>query len=813
MSSRDFGSRPAEPARGPLGPPASDVARLRLVVRGVVQGVGFRPFVHRLASELALRGWVLNSTEGVVIEVEGDPTALGAFRRELVVRKPPLAVIERVEATPLPPVGYAGFTIEASQGQENGFVLVSPDIATCPDCLREMQDPADRRYHYPFTNCTNCGPRFTIVRDIPYDRPKTTMAGFALCPDCAREYHDPADRRFHAQPVACPVCGPQVWLVERTDHSTAAAGPACGATCGEKAIQRVRQLLAQGRIVAIKGLGGFHLACDAANDDAVALLRLRKGRVDKPFALMCSDVAAVETLCQVAQGERELLESPQRPIVLLQRRSGAPVSLQVAPGNRTLGIMLPYTPLHHLLLSPVLGGQDAGSAAPPALVMTSGNLSEEPIVTGNEEALERLARLADAFLLHDRPIQVRCDDSVTRVFRGKEMTLRRARGYAPFPVRLARPVRSVLAVGGELKNTFCLTRDNYAFMSQHMGDLENAETLASFEENVAHFQRLFRVTPEALVHDLHPEYLSTSWAVEQSQGSGNLCGLPLVAVQHHHAHLAACLADNGQEGPAIGVSWDGTGYGTDGAIWGGEFLVGDSEGFRRLAHFKYLPLPGGAVAIRRPYRMALSHLANAFGEEAGRLELPFLRDISATEVAVIRHQIVSGLNSPLTSSAGRLFDAVAALLGIRGAVNYEGQAAIEMETLAASVSGAAPYPVMELGLVPLTLPGTIDPAPLIRAVVEDFRAGIPAAVAAARFHVTMAVLIAKVCGIIARQEGVSTVCLSGGVFQNMLLLEQTVTRLEEAGLTVLTHHQVPPNDGGIALGQAVVGARVLERAH
>ncbi len=797
----------------PAGPDATaDIARLRLVVRGVVQGVGFRPFVHRLAGALSLKGWVLNSTEGVIVEVEGAAPALAAFQRDLVAEKPPLAVIEHLETTPLPPVGYTTFTIESSQVTEgeDAFVLVSPDIATCPDCLRELQDPADRRYRYPFINCTNCGPRFTIVRDVPYDRPNTTMAGFPLCPDCQREYHDPADRRFHAQPVACPVCGPQVWLV---DSPALASPPDREPLRADLAIRRTVELLAAGKIVAIKGLGGFHLACDASNDASVSLLRQRKGRVDKPFAIMCPSIAEVERLCLLAEGERELLESPQRPIVLLERRPGALISGQVAPGNRSLGVMLPYTPLHTLLFAPTA----PGAAGFRALVMTSGNFSEEPIAIENEEALLRLATLADAFLLHDRPIHVRCDDSVTRLFRGKEMVVRRSRGYAPFPVRLRGDLPSVLAVGGELKNTFCLTRQNYAFLSQHIGDLENAETLASFEQGIDHFRRLFRVRPSAVATDLHPEYLSTKWAREQVDAAGSgplagsLAGLPLIQVQHHHAHLAACMAENGLAEPAIGVSWDGTGYGTDGAVWGGEFLVGDLAGFRRLAHFKYVPLPGGEAAIRRPYRTALSHLVGAFGEEAWRMDLPFVRGIDATELAIIRRQIATGLNSPPTSSAGRLFDAVAALLDIRGIVNYEGQAAIEMEALAAQVSGAAPYPVAGLGLLPQVLPAAIDPAPLIRAMVSDLLAGAPTALIAARFHATMAALVAAICGIIARREGSRAVCLSGGVFQNVLLLEQTADLLVRSGLTVHTHHQVPANDGGLALGQAVIAATIMQR--
>ncbi len=784
-------------------PATIGLTRYRLVVRGVVQGVGFRPFVHRLATEHHLAGWVLNSTEGVIIEVEGDGCALSTFAAELTTRKPPLAVIEKVEATELPPVGHVGFAILASRDQQAGFALVSPDIAICPDCLREMRGTADRRYRYPFINCTNCGPRFTIIRDIPYDRPKTSMAGFPMCPDCEREYHDPADRRFHAQPVACPVCGPKVWLVTPGQSDPAAADfPPSGAPVGEDALAAARHLLAAGNIVAVKGLGGFHLACDAASDSALATLRQRKGRIDKPFAVMCRDLETAESLCHIARGERKLLESPQRPIVLLQRKASAAVSGLVAPGNPTLGIMLPYTPLHHLLFA------DGG---PAALVMTSGNFSEEPIATSNCEALDRLATLADAFLLHDRPIEMRCDDSVTRLVAGRESVLRRSRGYAPFPVRLSAPGASVLAVGPELKNTFCLTRDNYAFLSQHIGDLENAETLASFAGSVDHFMRLFRVKPEALAHDLHPDYLSTLWAREQTAAGCAFAGLPLIPVQHHHAHLASCLADNQHPGPAIGVCWDGTGYGEDGAIWGGEFLVGDAGGFVRAAHLAYVPLPGGAAAIRRPWRMAFSHLKSALGAMAWDLNLPFSRQLDPAAVAVVRHQLATGLNAPPTSSAGRLYDAVAALAGLRGEVTYEGQAAMELEALAASSVPAPAYPVLD-EMLPPALPAALDTGALIRAVVQDVSAGVTVPVIGARFHQTLAELIAAVCGMAARQYGVRTVCLSGGVFQNMLLLRLASGLLEAAGLIVLTHHQTPANDGGVSLGQAAVAVRRLAQA-
>jgi len=852
-------------------PPYMDkVVRAKVIVRGVVQGVGFRPFIHRLATEHHLTGWVLNSTEGVVIEVEGEQDAVESFLADLPVKRPPLAVIEKIETTFLPPVGYPSFVIEASAQAEGGFVLVSPDICTCPDCQRELFAPTDRRYRYPFTNCTNCGPRFTIIKDIPYDRPLTTMAAFTMCPDCAAEYHDPADRRFHAQPNACPVCGPHVWLETNSTRSNdfsrfqANSCPQMTTevvTTNTEAIAQARRLLAEGHIVAVKGLGGFHLACDATNDAAVRLLRERKRRVDKPFALMSPDVATIEQYCFVSEGERQLLESPQRPIVLLRRRPESPISPAVAPGNNFLGVMLPYTPLHYLLLADEgRGTRDEGrgkrdeergtraegcssSVLRPssALVMTSGNLAEEPIATDNGEARQRLAPLADAFLMHNRDIHVRCDDSVTRLFEGREMLLRRSRGYAPFPLRLGFELQEILAVGGELKNTFCLTKGTYAFLSQHIGDLENWETLASFAANIEHFQRLFRVNPTIIAHDLHPDYLSTKWAIEQRTKSiehrlgTEDWGLRTCPVQHHHAHMASVMAEHGLNERVIGVSWDGTGYGTDGQIWGGEFLVGDYTAFRRAAHLKYVRLPGSEAAIRHPLRMALSHLVNAYGEAAWDLALPALARLEPTERAVVRHQIETGFNSPWTSSAGRLFDAVSALLGVRDVVNYEGQAAIELEMLVAEgveewyevteelgdreirklgnqgirKSGNSRFPdsLITDSLVPDSLATDaliLDPAPLIRAVVDDLRAGTPAPVIAARFHNTLARLIVDTCGIIRQREGLNKVCLSGGVFQNVTLLSRTLRGLREAGFAPYIHHLVPPNDGGIALGQALV---------
>ncbi len=763
--------------------------RAQVVVRGIVQGVGFRPFVYRLAQEHQLSGWVLNSTQGVVIEVEGPRQRIDGFIAELRASPPPQAVIERVETSLLPPVGYSSFIVEASR-EGNEFVLISPDICICADCLDELWNPQDRRWAYPFINCTNCGPRFTIISDIPYDRPKTTMSAFTMCPHCDEEYHNPADRRFHAQPNACSLCGPHLEL------ATNGARPPEAPLDGEP-IEVARRLLAEGAIVAVKGLGGFHLACDATNAEAVATLRERKQRVDKPFAVMSLDVDTVRRYCQVSEGEAQLLESPARPIVLLRRKQGSPIAAQVAPANNNLGVMLPYTPLHYLMLG------DGATPAPLALVMTSGNMAEEPIAIGNQEALERLSPLADYFLLHDRDIYVRCDDSVTRLFRGREAMLRRSRGYAPFPVRLDLELKEILACGAELKNTFCLTKGTYAFLSQHIGDMENYETLASYQASVEHFQKLFRVNPQAVAYDLHPDYLATRYALELAEAEG----LRRVPVQHHHAHVVSCMAENGVSEEVIGVAFDGTGYGTDGHIWGGEFLLADCRRFRRLGHLKYVPLPGGEAAIRRPYRMAVSHLLSAFGEEALDLPLELWAQIEATELALVHRMMAAKVNSPLTSSCGRLFDAVSALLGVRGVVNYEGQAAIEMEMLAA----AGVDEVYDWSR-PSSYPIIIDPAPVLRGVVSDLRRGVDVAVISARFHNTIAEIIVGVSQAARERTGINRVALSGGVFQNIYLLGRTLDRLESQGFEALIHHQVPTNDGGIALGQAVIAnARLSKR--
>jgi hydrogenase maturation protein HypF len=748
--------------------------RIRTLVRvdGVVQGVGFRPFVYALATRLGLAGHVGNDAAGVFIEVEGSPPCVVEFLASLEQDAPPLARIEAVRTTALEARGATGFVIAASESGGQRQALVSADSATCADCLAELADPADRRFGYPFINCTNCGPRFTIVRDVPYDRALTTMAGFAMCARCAAEYADPADRRFHAQPTCCPACGPRLRLVD-------AAG---GAVAGDP-IAAAAALLAAGRVLAVKGLGGYHLAVDAASEAAAAALRARKHREDKPFALMAADVEQAGRLGEVDRAAAALLASPRRPIVLLPRRADAPVAWAVAPGSRQLGVMLPYTPLHHLLLR----------ALGRPMVLTSGNVSDEPIAYEDEDALARLSGIADACCLHDRPIHMRADDSVVRGFRGREMVVRRSRGYAPEPIRLRRAFpRPVLGCGAELKSTFCLGAGDRAFVSHHIGDLENYATYRAFTEGIAHFQRLFAVTPQVVAHDLHPEYLSTKYAVSCED-------VELVGVQHHHAHIASCLADNGADGPVIGVAFDGTGYGTDGTIWGGEFLIADLAGFSRGGFLAPVPLPGGAAAIRQPWRMAAAYLAAAYPSGApGSLDVVRRNEGRWDDVLAVAR---SGVNSPLTSSAGRLFDAAAAVLGVRDAISYEGQAAVELEQLA----DPAETGCYRAGLAEgdqLQVAG----ADLIRAVAEDVAAGVAAPAVAARFHHGVADAIARACALLRSRTGLEVVALSGGVFQNLLLLGDTVSRLEADGFRVLVHGRVPPNDGGISLGQAAVAA-------
>ncbi len=743
-------------------------------VEGIVQGVGFRPFVYSLASRLGLAGLVGNDVDGVFAEIEGEADAVEKFLIALRADAPPLASIERILTSPIPAEGETVFRIVASPQGGERRTLISADTATCDDCLAELADPANRRFGYPFINCVNCGPRFTIVKDVPYDRPFTTMAAFEMCEPCAAEYHDPADRRFHAQPTCCPACGPRLWLAP--------------ADLGQP-LPIAAELLLAGKVLAIKGLGGYHLAVDATNEQAAAALRSRKHREDKPFAVMVPSVSQARRIAGVDEDAELLLTSRRRPIVLLPRRPGSAIAAAVAPGQSQLGVLLPYTPLHHLLLRAV--------ARP--IVLTSGNRSDEPIAYTDEDAVDRLAGIADAFLGHDRPIHIRTDDSVLRSFRGRPAVIRRARGYAPEP--LAVPVTfgpPVLACGAELKNTFCLGKGDRAVISSHIGDLENVATLTSFTKGIEHFSRLFDIEPQVIACDLHPEYLSTKYAIDRAERDP---ALRLVGVQHHHAHIASCLADNGVGSRnVIGVAFDGTGYGTDGTIWGGEFLTGGLASMDRAAHLAPVPMPGGAAAIRHPWRMAAAYLDVAFPDGPPGLAV---RERNAAQWDAVTAMARRGINAPLTSSAGRLFDAVAAILGIRDSVNYEGQAAIELEQLAACGDhGGYSVPT------DLVLPGSS----VVRAVVADLSARTTPDVIAARFHRTLADLITTTCATLRERTGLDTVALSGGVFQNQLLLNLAVTGLEDQGFTVLTHSKVPCNDGGISLGQAVIAAVSIGRS-
>ena len=750
---------------------------LHISVRGVVQGVGFRPFVYQLATRHNLKGWVCNTSEDVKIEVEGGKEALERFVFDLKAEAPPLAHIESISATRHPATGYERFEIRGSIAREGEYQLVSPDIATCQACQQELFNPSDRRYLYPFTNCTNCGPRFTIIEDIPYDRPRTTMRHFKMCPDCQGEYDDPLDRRFHAQPNACPQCGPSLELVNSAGNPVPSKDIPTTAS----------QLLREGKILAIKGLGGFLLACDATNREAVELLRQRKRRPFKPLAIMVASLEEAKKHCYISPEEEKLLTSSQCPIVLLGWKTQSLVSPVVAPNLRYLGVMLPYTPLHHVLLRK--------TGLP--LVMTSGNLSEEPIAKDNDEALRRLRGIADYFLLHNRDIYARYDDSVAIVERGQPQLVRRARSYAPYPVHLPFEAKQVLACGAEDKNTFCLTKDKYAFVSQHIGDMENLETLEHFENTIMLYKRLFRLEPELVAYDLHPEYLSTKYAQQLAEEQG----LSLVPVQHHHAHIVSCLVENGVEEPTIGVAFDGTGYGSDGRIWGGEFLVADYHHFQRVGHLQYLPLPGGAIAIKKPYRIAIGYLLTLLGEDALWQGLPLLNEVEKLEYELIKSQVERGLNAPITSSCGRLFDAVSALVGIRDIIDYEGQAAVELEMIASEDTFQDGYPFtiarQEEGRIILL-------KELFQAILSDLRQGVKVAHISLRFHNTIVQMVAQMCQLIAEATNISNVALSGGVFQNRLLLRNTVATLERAGFTVFTHRQVPCNDGGISLGQAVI---------
>jgi hydrogenase maturation protein HypF len=748
------------------------MTRARVVVHGAVQGVGFRPFVYRLAGDLELAGWVSNTGHGVFIEVEGPRPAVDRFLVRLDEERPPRAVVASRECSLLDPAGYAGFEIRESEAATEPSAFVLPDIATCSDCLRELLDPADRRFRYPFINCTNCGPRFTIIEGLPYDRDRTSMKTFAMCPACAREYRDPRNRRFHAQPNACPVCGP----------SLAFWNPGGGVlSVGDQALRQTAAAIASGAIVAVKGLGGFHLLADAASDEAVRRLRARKHREEKPFALLFPSLSSIEAACVVSPIEARLLESPEAPIVLVaRRRESAAIAAAVAPGNPQLGVMLPCTPLHHLLMRDL--------ARP--VVATSGNLTDEPICTDEREALARLGGVADRFLVHDRPIVRHVDDSIVRVLGGREMVLRRARGYAPLPVPLPSEPPPTLAVGGHLKNTIGVSVGRQFFISQHIGDLETPEATTAFERTIAAFRDLYRVEPARVAADLHPDYRSTRYA--------NELGLPVLRVQHHFAHVAACMAENDLDAPVLGVAWDGTGFGTDRTIWGGEFLVPHDDGFERVATLRPFRLPGGERAVREPRRTAFGLLHEVYGDTlVSRTDLAPVAAFGERERRVLARMLARDLNAPVTTSAGRLFDAVASLCGLCQRMSFEGQAAMALEfAIDERESGRYPVSLGRRADGPLVL----DWTPAIEAVIGDVSRCASPGVVAARFHRALASAIVDV----ARRIGISRVVLTGGCFQNRWLLEETIDGLERAGFRAYWHQRVPPNDGGIALGQAVV---------
>lgn len=749
--------------------------RLRVCVHGVVQGVGFRPFVYSCAAALGLAGSVRNDSAGAVVEVEGDPGDLDRFVARLRDQPPPLAVVESIETQDIPMVGGTGFVIADSSRSGSGRTLVSPDVAMCAECAAEQRDPSNRRYRHAFVNCTNCGPRFTIIAGLPYDRASTTMAAFPMCADCAREYTDPADRRFHAQPVCCPNCGPT--LCYRDDND---------AYDGDEALSRARRLLRDGGILAVKGIGGYHLACDAGDQRTVTELRRRKRRGDKPFAVMVADLPTACAIADVDDSSARLLTGPQRPIVLMPRRRDAQIVEAVAPRNPDLGVMLAYTPLHALLFG--LPGDPAG---PPVLVMTSGNLGGEPICFTDDDALERLSHLADGWLMHDRDILVPCDDSVVRVVDDIELPIRRSRGYAPLPIALPVSVPPTMAVGADLKNTLAVADGKYAWLSQHIGDMDDLATLSAFDAAQRHLRKLTAVDPEVLVADAHPLYRSTTWAHR------NAAGRPVHTVQHHHAHVAAVMAEHGLDGSqqVLGFAFDGTGYGSDEAIWGGEVLLANYKGYQRRAQLSYVPLAGGDISVLRPYRMALAHLWAA--GIAWDSELPPVAACPAAEQRVLLRQLETGVGCVPTSSIGRLFDAVSALIGVRQEVAYEAQAAIELEGLSRGVDrGDDAYAFAVHG-------GVIDPTPVIHAVVRDQRRSVPPGVIGARFHHAVADLIVDLAD--RERDGSQLVALSGGVFQNALLLHLTLKGLRAKGIQAITHQAVPPNDGGVALGQLMVG--------
>jgi len=755
------------------------IKRVRVHISGVVQGVGFRPFVYGLAARLGLTGHVRNDPRGVVIEIEGSPESVNVFSAALEAAPPPLATIQRIQREELAPLGSDTFSILDSGEIGGRDVLIAPDVATCEDCLQEMYDPGNRRCRYPFINCTNCGPRYTIIKDVPYDRARTTMSAFPMCGACRAEYTDPGNRRFHAEPTCCPACGPKVWLADAGGTVLPSEDPV------REAIERLRQ----GAIAAVKGLGGFHLACDAGNAVAVERLRQRKQRDLKPFAVMVRDVATAECLCESTYEERLVLQGPERPIVLMRKGASHGLADSVAPRNPHFGVMLPYTPLHTLLME----------GDYPALVMTSGNISDEPIAFHNEEAFAKLGDIADFFLVHDRDIHIRTDDSVVRVIAGRERFLRRSRGYAPFPVRLPVDTRDfpVLATGPELSDTLCLTRGDQAFLSHHIGDLENLSAYESFVQGVEHMKSILDVKPALVACDLHPDYASTRYA----RG----CGLPRVQVQHHHAHVAGVLAEAGRTDKVIGVAFDGIGWGDDGTAWGGEFLVCDLAGYRRAGHLAVVPQPGGDVSAKRPVRMGYVYIREAFGTEADDMVRELLPTLSEEEKSVISAMIEQGFNSPMTSSVGRLFDAASALLSICSVNAYHAQAPVELEAQAWFAPGErdsyeTAITRSEEGVF------LFRGADIIRELVSDFQSGTAPGVCAARFHNAIAHGTLKMCTLIRENTSLATVALTGGVFANAFLLERSKAFLEKEGFEVLLNGKVPAGDGGVSLGQAAVAA-------
>lgn len=767
--------------------------RRRIRLEGIVQGVGFRPFTLRLARECGVVGFVRNESGGVLIEAEGPPAVIDRFIGRILSEHPPFARVVRHNAIAIPVCGESEFSIRFSQYGDAAATFISPDLAVCPECLAEMNDPASRRYQYPFLNCTRCGPRFTIVRSLPYDRSRTSMAGFAMCPACQAEYDDPGDRRFHAQPTACPLCGPKLWLTNASGVQISGQDPVVAAW----------ELLQQGRIVAIRGIGGFHLCVDAQNETAIMTLRQRKGRGRKPFAMMARDLQIIRRWCHVSLKEQELLESAARPILLLSAKSGAelrqppqapihPLPWAIAPGQRCQGFMLPYAPLHHQLLAGPL----------PVLVMTSGNLAEEPIAIDNAEALKRLGGVADAFLLHDREILQRCDDSIVHLIDGMPMRIRRSRGYVPEPILLGEVLPSpMLAVGGELKNTVALGRENEVFLSQHIGDLDNPEALAFFRHAIGHLKTLLRIEPQIIIHDLHPDYLSTQWVLAQPE-------VKRMAVQHHHAHFAAVLAEHRITEPCIGIILDGTGYGTDGTIWGGEVLLGNTAAFTREAWLQPVPMPGGSAAVREPWRMALSHLHAAFGRNCLDLDLEVMHYRPRAELELLLDSVEKRVNAPLTSSCGRLFDAVSAIMGLCFENTFEAEAAMAVEMAAEKSDAPRPALAEILGsdFVPA---GALHLGQYIRRLTGRTLEGCSVGLLAWRFHLILADIFRLAAEEVRRRSGVNRVALSGGVFQNTLLHTQLRRILETAGFEVFAHRLVPANDGGLALGQIAVAAARL----